>query len=41
MIDLAGADVSATVQEKEFATDTPVAEKDRYIKEGMYKEFKL
>ena len=35
MIELTGADVSATVQEKVFTNDTPVAEKDRYVKDGM------
>ena len=35
MIELASADVSAVIQEKEFTNDTPVAEKDRYVKDGM------
>ena len=36
VIELANADVSATVQEKEFInSETPQAEKDRYVKDGM------
>ena len=36
LIELTGADVSATIQEKVFTNDMPIAEKDRYVKDGMY-----
>ena len=36
IIELASADVSATIQEKEFTNDeTPLTEKERYVKDGM------
>ena len=36
IIELASADVSAIIQEKEFTNDeTPLTEKERYVKDGM------
>ncbi|KAH3854612.1 hypothetical protein DPMN_097157 [Dreissena polymorpha] len=38
LIDVTGADVSATVKEKTFPDEAPAVEKERYTIDGVFKK---